>query len=172
MRVRKLNKLLPVVAVALGAATAYPCSVIGEISSTTMVREAEAIVRATAVEYTVRPTFRTTGPPDSRIRFKINETIRGDIPESLVLPGYLSDRDDFNDQEPPYQFVRPGGRSGSCFANTYREGAEFLLFLKKTKAGDFTVNWYALGPVNEQLHGEKDPWLLWVRKQAAAKDPA
>jgi hypothetical protein len=38
--------------------------------------------------------------------------------------------------------------------------------LKKTKTGDFTVNWYPLGPVNEQLHSDQDEWILWVRQQA------
>ena len=44
-------------------------------------------------------------------------------------------------------------------ANSYRRGGQFVLFLKKTKAGELTVNWYALAPVNEQLHSDDDPWL-------------
>ncbi len=79
---------------------------------------------------------------------------------------YLSDRDDFNDHVPPYRFVRPNGRHGSCYANTYRLGAQFLLILKKKASGEFTVNWSGLGPVNAQLHSSSDPWLLWVREQA------
>ena len=39
------------------------------------------------------------------------------------------------------------------------------MMLKKNHDGEFTVYWYALGPVNEQLHSADDPWLLWVRKQ-------
>jgi hypothetical protein len=89
---------------------------------------------------------------------------RGDL--NVVLPGYLMDSDDFNDQRPPYTFVRPGGRAGSCFANSYRSGGQFLLVLKETKGGELTVNWYALGPMNEQLHSDHDPWLLWVREHA------
>jgi hypothetical protein len=108
----------------------------------------------------------TTGVPDSVVRFKTVEVIKGQsIPSTLTLPGYLSERDDFNDHPPPYSFVRPGGRSGSCFANTYRRGAEFLLMLKRV-GGDFTVNWYALGPVNEQLRSADDGWLTWVRREA------
>ena len=133
-----------------------------------MVTGADAIVRARAAEYAVAPsdTLGTTGTPDSRIRCKVIERIRGSVPSDLILPGYLVDRDDFNDQRPPYTFVRPNGRAGSCFANSYRSGGQFLLLLKKTKSGEFTVNWYALGPVNEQLHSDEDPWLLWVREQA------
>jgi hypothetical protein len=39
------------------------------------------------------------------------------------------------------------------------------LLLKNNRDGELTVYWYALGPVNEQLHSLDDPWLLWVRKQ-------
>jgi hypothetical protein len=150
-------------------AKAYPCSIGGKISNLQMVDAAEAIVRATAVEYASPPSdpkIWTTGTPDSKIRFKVVEVIRGPVISNLILPGYLVDRDDFNDQRPPYTFVRPGGRAGSCFANSYRSNGQFLLFVKKTKTGELTVNWYALAPVNEQLHSDNDPWLLWVREQA------
>jgi hypothetical protein len=103
--------------------------------------------------------------PDSTIRFKVLEVIRGGTQPELILPGYLTDTDDFNDQPPPYDFVRPGGRRGSCFANSYRLGSQFLLLLQKRQSGELTVNWYALGPVNEQLHSTNDPWLLWVQEQ-------
>ena len=33
----------------------------------------------------------------------------------------------------------------------------------RTNDGDYIVNWYALGPVNDQLRSDSDPWLLWVR---------
>jgi hypothetical protein len=132
-----------------------------------MVQQADVIVRAVAFEYTIkpRPNTWTNGEPDSRIRFKVVETLRGGLLTEVILPGYLSDGDDFNDHTPPYRFVRPGGRSGSCFANTYRNGAQFLLFLQKNRSGALTVDWYALGPVNEQLHSWNDPWLLWTRNE-------
>ncbi len=146
-----------------------PCTRMGEISPTAMVRTAHVIVRGAAVEYSKAPSnpnLMTTGMPDSIVRFKVVEVIKGEhaSPE-LLLPGYLSDRDDFNDHSPPYTFVRPEGRAGSCFANTYRRGAEFLLMLKRVGDG-LTVNWEALGPVNEQLRSADDPWLLWVRREA------
>ena len=147
----------------------YPCSRYSPVSNVEMVKQADAIVRGKAVEYSVvprNPNVFTTGEPDSTIRFEVLEVIRGPISRELILPGYLVDRDDFNDHVPPYKFVRPGGRSGSCFANWYRRDGRFLLLLKKTSAGKFTVSWYALGPVNEQLHSANDPWLLWVRDQA------
>ncbi len=154
-------------------ATGWACSVTGIISNVDLVRSADAIIRAKAIEYATppsNPNLWTTGVPDSRVRFKELEVIRGTHASDLVLPGYLVQRDDFNDQQPPYTFVRPGGRAGSCFANSYRQGAEYLLFVKKTKDGDLTVNWAALAPVNEQLHSSEDAWLLWVREQARPRD--
>ena len=152
---------------------AYPCSIEGGISNLKLVNDADMIVRATAVEYASPPSdtrFRTTGVPDSTIQFKVIERIRGTVTTDVILPGYLVARDDFNDQQPPYTFVRPSGRAGSCFANSYRSGGQFLLFLKKNERGQLTVNWYALAPVNEQLHSDDDPWLIWVRK-LARKEP-
>lgn len=152
------------------ASPAFPCTRASPVSTLAMVKGSDAIVRALAVGYAVPPRdpkVMTTGEPDSRVRFEVREVIRGtDVKAELILAGYLTDRDDFNDHEAPYRFVRPNGRSGSCYANTYRSGAEFLLMLKKRPSGDYTVNWYALGPVNEQLRSESDSWLLWVRQQA------
>jgi hypothetical protein len=72
-----------------------------------------------------------------------------------------------NDQPVPYSFVRMGGRRGSCFANTYKQSAQFLLFLGKkpeaTEGTEYTPDIDALAPVNEQLHSADDAWLVWVR---------
>jgi hypothetical protein len=151
---------------------AYPCKTAGSVSSVDMVREADAIVRASAENYAVPPKapISPTGfdvETDSKIRFKVLEVLRGKVSGELVLPGVLVDTDDFNDHASPYNFVRPSGRRGSCFATSYRSGGQFLLMLKK-RGNDFMVDWYPLGPVNEQLHSANDPWLLWVRKQAKA----
>ena len=74
----------------------------------------------------------------------------------------MSNTDDFNETEIPYNFVRRGGRGGSCSAYEYKKDAEFLLFLKKVD-GKYTVRWYALAPTNEQLHSSDDEWITWVR---------
>jgi hypothetical protein len=164
--------IMAVVAMIVSAEDAYPCSRLSPVSSVEMVKQADAIVRVTAVEYASppqNPNMWTTGEPDSKIRFKVLEVIRGRVSSQLILPGYLVDQDDYNDQVPPYNFVRPNGRSGSCFANSYRSGGQFLLILKKKQPAGYTVNWYALGPANEQLRSADDPWLLWVREQAKNK---
>lgn len=148
---------------------AAQCCFAHVISNFELVRMADAIVEARALKYATPPAdpnVITTGVPDSTVRFEVVEMIRGSRISDLVLPGYLVQWNDFNDQQPPFTFVRPSGRRGSCFANSYREHALYLLFLKKTPTGKLTVNWAALAPVNEQLHSSEDQWLVWVRQQA------
>jgi hypothetical protein len=166
--VRKMSLCSIVIGFCLIPATGRACSVSKMTSNIDLVRYADAVIRAKAVGYERPPSNSsswTTGVPDSIVRFEEVEVIRGGNASRLILPGYLVQKDDFNDQQAPYTFVRPGGRAGSCFANSYREGAEYLLFLQKTKSGDFTVNWAALAPVNEELHSSEDAWLIWVREQ-------
>jgi len=91
------------------------------------------------------PTIRISDKPDSGVHFRIDEILNGrKAPTGLVLSGYLGSTDDFNDQPASYKFVRPGGRACSCFANTYRLGAEYLL-VPKLVGNAYTVGWYALG---------------------------
>jgi hypothetical protein len=144
----------------------------GPVVPEDMVASADLIIRATALEYSQppsNPNIVTTGTPDSIVHFRIEEVVKGrKSPTDIDLLVYLSTRDDFNELPVPYKFVRRGGRSGSCFANSYRQGAEYLLMLKLRESG-YTVDWYALGPTNEQLHGPEDPWLGWVRAQSGSK---
>jgi hypothetical protein len=166
---RKMSACSIIIGFSVTTIGAWACSVIKITSNVDLVRQADSIIRAKVMEYAKPPSdpnIWTTGVPDSEVRFEQLEVIRGADVSGLVLPGYLVQRDDFNDQQAPYSFVRPGGRAGSCFANSYRKGAEYLLFLKKMKTGAFTVNWAALAPVNEQLHSSDDSWLIWVREQA------
>jgi hypothetical protein len=141
---------------------------VGPIVPEEMVGQSDLIVRATAVEYAQppsNPNIRTTGEPDSQVRFRVDSLVKGrKAPPELQLPGYLTDADDYNENSVPYHFVRRGGRAGSCFANMYKTGGQYLLVLK-LRAGAYTINWYALGPTNEQLHGPNDPWLVWVQEQ-------
>ena len=170
----KPNPLYALVLLLIIPTAAQPCTVTGLISPQEMVRSADAIVRATAVEYAkppAKPNVWTTGVPDSRVRFRTVEVLKGTgIPSLIELPGYIVEEDDFNEGKIPYTFVRPGGRLGSCFANSYRQKAQFLLVLKKQADGTFTVNWFALGPVNEQLRADNDPWLEWIRAEVVKLD--
>ena len=133
-----------------------------------LVSGAEVIVRAAADRYVKAPEGNLrylNEPDDAEIEFRVEETLKGEnVPTTIILNGYLTDKDDFNDRPVPYDFVRRGGQGGSCSAYEYRQGTEFLLFLKKQN-GKFTVSWYALAPTNEQLHSADDPWVVWVREQ-------
>jgi hypothetical protein len=157
-------------ALLLSARAAFPCTVVGGLPSPSeLVRAADAVVRAAAVGYdgAADEKYGQNLVPQTRIRFKVHETIRGTgIDDEIVLPGFLVDKDDFNDDPVPRTFVRYQGRGGNCYADTYRRGGEFLLFLRRTITGAYSVRWSPLAPLNEQLHGEDDPWLVWVRADA------
>jgi len=124
--------LVTAVVFALSADTAFGCRSVVPVSLDELF-VADRIVVATAEKYVGAPdlTIINFGVPDTQVVFKVNEVLKGDnVPETIVLNAYLSTEDDFNDQDIPYKFVRPNGRGGTCFANTYKKGASFLLFLK------------------------------------------
>jgi hypothetical protein len=128
-------------------------------------RGATYVVRATSLRYVHNPGWGawTTGVPDCRVVFRVEEVLKGTgLPRRLAIRGYLSDYDDFNDHPAPYLYVRPGGRRGSCYANSYKRGAQFLLFLQK-RGDEYSPYWRAAASVNKQLHGKTDPWLTWVK---------
>lgn len=153
---RRVTALFPALAFLLLAATGAASPVKACLARPFTFKDlfaAEAIVRATAVRHVSH----------TAVEFKVEEVLRGaDVPASIALGGSLVNWDDFNETPVPYKLVRSSGRHGSCYANTYKQGAQFLLFLKKT-AGGYTSDISPLGPTNEQLHSELDPWLLWVK---------
>jgi hypothetical protein len=70
----------------------------------------------------------------TQVRFTILELLKGRLSSSTIeFNGALTDRDDRNDRPVPYDFIRPGGRRGNCFALTYRVGAEYLLLLRRSE---------------------------------------
>ena len=100
-------------AIALTPVAAEACSRIGPFSFDEIF-SATAIVRATPVRYVGDPDLSivTTGVPDTRVVFHLDEVLSGKlkgVKEEFTLNGYLSDRDDYNEIEVPYRFVRPGG---------------------------------------------------------------
>jgi hypothetical protein len=131
-----------------------------------LVQQADVIVRVTADGYDKAPEndYWTTGLPESIVKFKVIETLKGKLTEPLLIYGYLTDKDDYNELPVPYTFIRRDGRHGSCIANSYKKGADFLLFLKK-RDDKLTPYWSALAPVNEQIRASDDEWLRWVKEQ-------
>jgi len=160
-----LRFLWAVPAALMLCAIARPCRAVRP-SAVAMVREADVILRVTP-EYLVHAGSNPNSTaPDSRIQFKVLEVIRGEKPDRLVLNGAFAESDDFNDHGPPYDFVRPNGRSGTCYASSYRIGAQYLLMLKRDRDRELNIFWYPLAPVNEQIHSADDPWIIWVRNEA------
>ncbi|CAF1501165.1 unnamed protein product [Didymodactylos carnosus] len=148
------------------------CSVIRMSPPEELVAKADVIVRANAASYEKEPAEAgySTGFPTSIVKFEVKETLKGKniAVEPLLIFGYLNNDDDYNDHPSPYTFVRRNGRGGSCFASTYKKGADFLLFLARKESGELTPYWSALAPVNEQLRPVNDEWLRWVKNQLGA----
>ena len=126
-----------------------------------MVDSASQIVRARAISADSLAR-RVTFEPLEWIRSVTDDTAR------FELNGTVVERDDFNRTAVPYQMVRSAGQRGDCFASEYRLGAQYLL-LFTDRPRPRTIQWWPLAPVNEQLRGEDDPWLAWVRRQASSR---
>jgi len=103
------------------------------------------------------------------ITFEVLERLRGaDSLTFVVFEGELATRDDFNTGSVPYVSVRSSGQRGSCFAMDYRFGAEYLLLLR-VEEGVLSPYWWPLAPLNEQVRGPDDPWVVWVRNRMGAR---
>jgi hypothetical protein len=153
------------------ATPAWPCSVVGPLPTPhDLVSRAQVIVRARADRLADRPGREgTLAGSRTQIRFIVVAVLKGDLgPGDLEFNGHLEQKDDPNDRPVPFDFIRPGGRSGNCFALGYRQGAEYLLLLRRgdhqsfAQPNDLTPYWTPLAPTNEQLFGDEDPWLRWV----------
>ena len=109
----------------------------------------------------------------TQVMFAVLQVLKGRLSSSTIeFNGSLTDRDDRNDRPVPYDFIRPGGSRGDCFALAYRAGTEYLLFLRRgehasyAQPNDLTPYWAPLSPTNEQLFDRaNDAWLVWVRRQ-------
>jgi hypothetical protein len=134
-----------------------------------LVDSATVIVRARPIA------FVAAAPPDPArpsphyasqlVTFEVLERLRGpDSLTSLVVEGELVSQDDFNPGTVPYAEIRSAGQRGNCFALEYRYGAEYLLLLR-IEDGRLTPYWWPLAPLNEQVRGPGDPWIVWVRNR-------
>lgn len=155
--------------------SAFACSAIMGTPAT-WVSDSEVILRVRAVEelgVRIRGSLQerrawhnaTDRQFGTTVKFEVLEVLKGQTPgDALELEGELTAQDDPNDRPVPYNFVRPGGRSGNCYAFYYRQGAEYLL-LCRIRNGSLTPHWASLGATNEQLFGPDDKWLGWIRQE-------
>ena len=150
------------------AAPAFSCTVRAVTTASQLVQQARVILRVRAETISISP--RHTTPPDNEvpapIRFTVLEVLKGAYSgPTIQVDGYFTEWDDRNEGTVPYTFVRPDGRHGNCFARQYRRGAEYLLILNVApSAAALTPYWAPLAPVNEQVVGEADAWVAWVRR--------
>ena len=154
------------------------CQRSSQVSAQEMIEQADCILIGKAMDYAKPPkgNLRTTGVPDAEVEFEILEFLKGTIDSKRVyINGYLVEHDDFNKRSVPYDIVRPAGLHGSCIANEYRDGALYLLFLKKASSlpvyavfhvtTEYSPYWYPLGPTNEQLRSSNDEWVEFIRNK-------
>lgn len=145
-----------------GPMPATACSAPRDWTPDSLLLESDGVYRAIAIDYlmpqpSVLSRWRESNP---QISFQIVETLKGNAETQLFITGVLAEKDDLNDRPVPYDFVRPAGRRGSCQAEEYRRGAEYLLIIK-----DGSPYWSVMAPTNEQLLGPSDPWLAWVKRE-------
>jgi hypothetical protein len=143
-----------------------------------LIARAEAVVWVTGAR-TARPKDIEKAPvewqpagagPPNVVAFDVHGVLKGEsVPRVIIVEGTVSDADDFNEYSVPYPGVRSEGRKGSCFADVYKRGGQFLLLLVRAGANRYTPYWAPLLPVNEQIRGTSDPWLAWVRNEIASQ---
>lgn len=104
--------------------------------------------------------------PTSLVRFSVLEVVRGTaVPTILEVQGRLNGGDEFNRDSVPYTWPRESALSGQCFSYQYRANGEYVLLLAEEPGGGLTPYWEPLQPVNEQVRGTADPWLIWIRDE-------
>ena len=145
----------------LAASPSIACQVRKVDAPDALILRADAIYRANANEY-VAPININNLAKSALVTFTILETIKGPLKKSIQFPGVVTELNDKNDMPVPYNFVRPAGRSGHCFATSYKIGQEYLLFIKGG-----TPYWSRLAPTNEEVAGKTDAWVVWARQNTA-----
>jgi hypothetical protein len=101
----------------------------------------------------------------TQVHFEVLEVLKGEsVAQEVTVAGALVEGDDFNRSIVPYRIVRSAGQRGDCFAKEYKRNGEYLLLLRR-QAGFLTPYWAPLAPLNEQVQGQDDPWVRWVRSE-------
>src|SRR4051812_33295636 len=136
------------------------------IAAASWIIRAKAIARDSAARF--------GGVVASGVTFDVLEILKAPHDasfKSFTVFGRLVNRDDFNRQPVPYWTVRPSGQTGGCFAHEYRLGAQYLFLLRGSPDdGSLEPYWAPLLPTNEQIHGDGDAWLEWVRARRDLKE--
>ncbi len=131
-----------------------------------VIREAEVILLAWAME--PAPWMRTSG---GMVVLRALDVLKGSYDRPFVtVPGQIRDYPSDPARRPPYEQIDCVGRApgcASCFAQRYKDGAQYLLLLKGG-----TPYWAPLSPTNEEVSGPDDPWVVWVKRQLERRAPS
>lgn len=94
------------------------------------------------------------------IELEVIETLKGKPPSGrLRVAGKIVEQTARHYGEVPYRAARRSA-DAPCFAYDYSMGKDYVLFI----AGG--ILYYApLAPLNEEITGNDDPWLKWVRAE-------
>jgi hypothetical protein len=167
------------IAVWLGVGSpVVPCSVLGPLPTPQALVKASALIVHAKVEgFAESPgaTGNVLAWTPRQVSFRVIEVLKGSlVDDRLAFNGRIDPSDDWNDRPVPYDFIRPSGRAGSCFAVGYRNGAEYLLLLNQNEtpnadSGAWSPYWRPLSATNEQVTGKTDAWLKWVRTELQRK---
>ena len=124
-----------------------------------VIRESEAVVRARVVAWDA-----SMRSDPGRVTLRVLEVLKGSYDRPFVtVPGQIRDYRSDPARRPPYEQIDCVGRvpgCANCFAQSYKDGVEYLLLLKGG-----TPYWAPLSPTNEEVSGPDDPWVVWVRRQ-------
>ena len=122
-----------------------------------VIRESDTVVRARVV--------------GAGVTLQVLEVVKGSYDRPFVtVPGQIRGYPSDPARRPPYEQIDCVGRvpgCASCFAQSYKDGAQYLLLLKGG-----TPYWAPLSPTNEEVCGPDDPWVVWVKRQVAGRAPS
>ena len=120
-----------------------------------LVAESEAIVRVRVMGEFEREV----------VSFRVLEQLKGAPLFVISVRGRMLSRPDLSWRPVPTGLTRREDKNRCGYGLTYQRDGEYLLLLG-TVDGVLTPYW-SLGVTNEQLLGPDDPWLEWVRQEAA-----
>ncbi|MGH7319578.1 MAG: hypothetical protein ACRELA_08130 [Candidatus Rokuibacteriota bacterium] len=129
-----------------------------------VIEESELIVRAEVVGFRDGKAQRP-----GNVDLRVLEALKGSLTQPVIsVEGRLRDYQARGETSLPYRQLncaRAGG-CGGCFARDYRRGRQYLLLLKSG-----TPYWAPLAATNEEVSGESDPWVQWVKAHLAKTQP-
>ena len=99
------------------ASASFACSPIKPLPSPDeLVRLSEVILRARVLGISDQPgDSGVTAEDSTQVDFVVVEILKGAFPSRVItFNGHTVERDDPNDRPIPYDFVRPGGRTGTA----------------------------------------------------------